>query len=34
MFIDARMLTYLNANGKDKPLLSPIPDETLNKARS
>ena len=33
MFMDARKLTYLNAEGRDKPLKSPIPPETLDKAR-
>lgn len=33
MFKDARKLTYLNAEGQDRPLISPIPPETLNRAR-
>ena len=33
-FKDDRKLTYLNAEGADKPLKSPVPAETLNRARS
>lgn len=33
MFMDERKLTYLNAEGRDKPLRSPIPAATLDKAR-
>jgi len=33
-FKDARKLTYLNSEGADKPLKSPLSTETLNAARS
>ncbi|MCG7519884.1 Xaa-Pro peptidase family protein [Ruegeria sp. Ofav3-42] len=32
-FKDDRKLTYLNAEGADKPLKSPVPDSVLNRAR-
>ena len=32
-FKDDRKLTYLNSAGADKPLISPVPKETLNRAR-
>lgn len=34
MFLDERKVTYLNAEGRDKPLVSPIPPETLARARA
>ena len=33
MFLDERKATYLNSEGKDRPLVSPIPAETLKRAR-
>ncbi len=30
---DNRKLTYLNAEGADKPLLSPVADDVLQRAR-
>jgi Xaa-Pro aminopeptidase len=33
-FKDARKLTYLNADGADKPLISPVSDDVLNRARA
>lgn len=33
-FKDDRKLTYLNAEGADKPLKSPVSDEVLNRART
>ncbi len=33
-FKDDRKLTYLNSDGADKPLISPVPDSVLNKARA
>lgn len=33
-FRDDRKLTYLNAEGADKPLISPVPDAVLNRARA
>ena len=32
-FKDARKLAYLNAEGADKPLVSPVPDDVLERAR-
>lgn len=32
-FMDDRKLTYLNADGADKPLISPIPDDVRDRAR-
>lgn len=34
VFKDDRKLTYLNGEGADKPLISPVPKTTLDKARS
>ena len=34
LFKDDRKLTYLNANGADKPLKSPLPQEVLDRARA
>ena len=34
LFKDDRKVTYLNAEGADKPLISPIPDAVLNAARA
>ncbi|MGB0507258.1 MAG: M24 family metallopeptidase [Pikeienuella sp.] len=34
LFKDDRKLTYLNSEGADKPLISPVPDTVLNNARS
>lgn len=33
-FKDDRKLTYLNSEGADKPLISPVPDAVLNRARA
>jgi Xaa-Pro dipeptidase len=33
-FKDDRKLTYLNSEGADKPLISPVPQTTLDKARA
>ncbi|MDS9950837.1 MAG: aminopeptidase P family protein, partial [Planktomarina sp.] len=33
-FKDDRKLTYLNKEGADKPLISPVPDAVLNDARA
>ena len=33
VFKDERKLTYLNAEGADKPLKSPVPDDVLQRAR-
>ena len=33
-FKDDRKLTYLNAEGADKPLISPLPDAVLDRARA
>ena len=33
-FKDERKLTYLNADGADKPLRSPVPHEVLQRART
>src|SRR6056297_4178430 len=33
-FKDDRKLTYLNAEGADKPLISPVPDDVLAAARA
>ncbi len=33
VFKDERKLTYLNPDGADRPLISPIPIETLDRAR-
>ncbi len=33
-FQDDRKLTYLNAEGADKPLKSPVPDDVINRARA
>ena len=32
-FKDERKLTYLNSAGADKPLISPLPDDVVNRAR-
>lgn len=34
VFKDARKLAYLNAEGADKPLKSPLPDDVLTRARA
>ena len=33
VFLDQRKLTYLNSEGADRPLISPIADEVLQRAR-
>ena len=34
IFKDDRKLAYLNAEGADKPLISPVPDAVLERARA